>query len=439
MYRVVKLVFLLFITTFSKAQTWSLQQCIDTAIVNNIPVKQASLLMQQANVNWQQSRLNRLPDLNATINHGINQGRSIDPFTNSYSTQQINFASYGINSGILLFNGMNLNNLVKQNSYAYEASKMEWQQAKDNLTLNVILAYLLVLNNEDVVASSTTQAELSQKQLERLEILDKQGAINPSLVSDLKGQYMNDQLAILNARNNLETSKLDLAQLMNIPYSKNMRLERINVNDLLTAYGTQPDVIYQTSLQQLALIKSVELRRQSARYSLKATRSELFPSLFFNSNVNTNYSSVAENASGKIPYRQQLNNNVFSSVGLGVRIPIFNSLTVRNRIKLADINLKNTELVEESTKQILRQQIEQAHLNMTNAYERYITLQQQIAAYTQSFKAAEIRFNSGVGTSVDYLIAKNNLDKANINLISAQYDFILRTKVLDYYQNIKSK
>ena len=437
MKRVLIFSFVFFVAVFSQAQTYSLQQAIDTAIANNIPVKQSNLLMQAAGVNWKQARLNRLPDLNSDINHGINQGRSIDPFTNSPVTQQINYANYGISSGVLLFNGMNLTSQVKQNAYAYDASRMEWQQEKDNLTLSVILAYLQVLSNDEIVNSSKAQADLSQKQLERLQILDRQGAINPSLVSDLKGQFMNDQLAILNASNALETSKLALSQLMNIPYSKNMQLEKLNVNDMLAAYGQNPDEIYQNSLQQFALIKSVDLRKQSAGYALKATKGQLFPSLFLNSNYGTNYSSVAQNAAGKIAYRDQLNNNVSSAFNLGLRIPIFNSLVVRNRIKLADITLKNAELVEENTRIVLRQQIERAHLNMTNAYERYQTLIQQVDAYTQSFKAAEVRFNAGVGSSVDYLIAKNNLDRANINLISAQYDFALRKKVLDFYQNIK--
>lgn len=437
MYRGLTICFLLLMTGVLQAQTISLQQAIDTAIANNIPVKQSNLLMEEAGVSWRQSRLNRLPDLNGNFNHGINQGRSIDPFTNSPVTQQINFAGYGLSSGVLLFNGLNLNNQVKQNAYAYEASKMEWQQEKDALTMNVILAYLQVLNNDEILNSSTAQAALSQKQLERLRILDSQGAINPSLVSDLKGQLMSDQLAILNARNALETSKLTLTQLMNIPYSKTIRLEKINVNELLDVYDQDPNTIYQNSLQQFALIKSVDLRKQSARYALRATRGELFPSLFFNSNFGTNYSSVAEIAGSKIPYRDQLNNNVSSGFSLGLRIPIFNSLTTRNRIKIAGIRLRNSELVEENTKQVLRQQIEQAHLNMTNAFDRYKTLLEQVDAYTQSFRAAEIRFNSGVGTSVDYLIAKNNLDRATINLISAQYDFALRKKVLDYYQNIK--
>ena len=418
MNRVVKLVFLLIFSNTVSAQKFNLQQAIDTAIANNILVRQNNLLMQREAVNWNQARLNRLPDLNANVNHGMSQGRSIDPFSNDFVNQQINYANYGINSGVVLFNGMNQVNTVKQTAYAYEASKMERQQAKDNLTLNVILSYLQVLNNEDIVASSAQQAELTKKQLERQEVLDKQGAINPSLVSDLKGQLMNDQLSILNAKNLLETAKLMLAQYMNIPYSKDMQLERINVNDMLTAYMQAPSEIFENATNQFALIKSVELRKRSAEYAVKAAKGQLTPSVILSGNMGTNYSSAAQTATGKIPYNEQLNNNMSSGVGVGLRIPIFNNFSVRNRIKLANLDWKNAQLVEENTKVVLRQQIEQAHLNMTNAHERYKTLQQQVEAYQQSFKAAEARFNAGVGTSVDYLIAKNNLDRANINLIT---------------------
>jgi outer membrane protein len=405
-------------------------------LAKNIAVKQNGLLTEAAEVSWKQAKANVLPDLNANLNHGINQGRSIDPFTNTYVDQSINYAGYGLSSEVVLFRGLNLQNNIKQNAYAYDASRMELQQAKDNLVLGVILAYLQVLSNEDLVASAIKQKELSAKQLERLEIMDRQGAVSPAQVSDLKGQLMNDELAILNLRNQTESSKLTLAQLMNVPYSSKMTLERVNTEDFLTSYGRSSSDVYQTALQQFSLVKSVELRKKSAEYALKAARGLLFPSLVLSGNTQTNYSSLAQNATGKISYREQIQNNIFYSINLGLRIPIFNSFRTKNAIKLADITVRNSELVEEGTKVQLRQQIEQAHLNMTNAYERYKTLLEQVTAYATSFKAAEARFTAGVGTSVDYLIAKNNLDRANINLISAKYDFVLRKKVLDFYQNM---
>lgn len=421
----------------SQAQKYTLQQCIDAGIANNIGVKQRGLAMDVANINRKQSRSDLLPTLNANINHGINQGRSIDPFTNSYVNQQINYAGYGISSGVVLFQGMSLQNMAKQTAYAYEASKMEWQQEKDNLTLTIILAYLQVLNNEDVINSVTSQAELSKKQFERLEILDKSGAISPSQLSDIKGQWMNDQLALITARTELETAKLNLSQLMNVPYSRGMQVERLNTEELLSGYGQKPDDIYQSALQQFAQVKAAGLRKRSAQYSMKASRGQLFPTLYFSASSNSNYSSAASNTAGKIPYKEQLDNNIFSGVNIGLRIPIFNASITRNRIRLAAIEIKNSELEEENTKLVLRQQIEQASLQLTNSFERYHALQEQVAAYRQSFTAAEVRFNAGIGTTVDYLIAKNNLERASINFISAKYDFILRKKLLDYYQGVK--
>jgi outer membrane protein len=126
-------------------------------------------------------------------------------------------------------------------------------------------------------------------------------------------------------------------------------------------------------------------------------------------------------------------NNISTNLGLVVRVPILNGLQTRNRIKLAQIDVKNYALIEDNTKLLLRQSIDQAYLNMTNAWERYKALLDQVAAYAESFRAAEVRFNAGAGTSVDYILAKSRLDNANQNLVLAKYDYILRTKVLDYY------
>lgn len=433
MFRVLSFSLGLFLCAKSQAQTYSLQAAIDTALANNISVKQSDLQAQTALVGLNQSKLNVLPYVSADISHGIYNGRSIDPSSNGYVNQNLNSANYQLNSGFVLFNGGNLQNTIRQNAAAYEASRMDLQQAKDNLVLNVILAYLQVLNNQDILLSATNQATVSEKQLDRLDVLNKQGAIKPSEYSDLKGQLMNDQLAIVNARNALESSKLALAQLMYKPYEAQMNVERINADEFLSNYSHSPEQVYQNALQQFSLVKAVSLRTKSFAYGSRAARSALFPTVSIGGALNTNYSSIAQNASGKISYDNQLKNNVSTSLGIGVSIPIFNRLQQRNRVKLADILLKNSELQEENTKIQLRQNIEQAYLNMTNAFDRYKVLLEQVSAYSESFKAAEARYNAGVGTSIDYLTAKDRLDRANINLISAKYDFVLRKQILDYY------
>ena len=436
MNRVISCFFFFLLTAIStRAQyTLTLQQCIDSSLAHNIPVKQYELLAQSAQVNWKQARMNLLPDLNDNISNGLNSGRSIDPFTNTYVTQSVNTATYGMNSGLTVFNGLTLQNRIRETASAYEASRMEWQQQKDELVLNVILSYLTVLNNEDRVQVALKQTEISQQAVDRLTVLNNQGAIKPSDLSDLKGQLMNDQLAVLTAKDQLETSKLLLAQWMNKPYDTHMKLERINVEEALTAYAGTPDDVYQSSLNQFAQVKAVELRRKSAEYSVKTARGQLYPSVSVGAGINTNYSSIAQSGGQKISYTNQLRNNRYTSVGVGVSIPIFNGSFARNRIKLADINLRNNELVEENTRLQLRQLIDQAYLSMTNAFERYKVLLDQVNAYQESFRAAEVRYQAGVGTSIDYLTAKDRLDRANVNLLNAQYDYILRKRILDYYR-----
>jgi outer membrane protein len=427
-------VLIFFSFTAQTQTTYSLQQCVDLALQSNIPVKQSALDVETARVNWKQSKTNLFPTVGMDISHGLNTGRSIDPFTNTYVNQSVSRAGYSAGTDLILFNGGSLQNRIRENATAYEASRMEWQQSKDNLVLNVILAYLSVLNNEDQLQVAYQQVSTTKAELDRLQILNSQGAVKPSDVSDLKGQLMNDQLNILNAKNQLETSKLLLAQWMNKPYDSTMRLERMNAEEFLSGYNQTANDVYQNSLSQFSLVKAVELRKRSSQYSLKAAKGQMFPTLSFGAGMNTNYSSVARDASNaKIPYSSQLKNNRFTSLGVGLSIPIFNSSFARNRVKLSGINLKSSELTELETKRQLRQQIDQAYLNMNNAYERYKVLLGQVAAYEESFKAAEVRFSAGVGTSVDYLAAKDRLDRANINLVNAKYDFVLRKKVLDYY------
>jgi outer membrane protein len=449
----------------SNGNKLTLQQCVETGITNNLQVQQSGLQMQSDEIYWKQAKLNLLPNLNGSVSHGINQGRSIDPFTNGYINQSITTGSYSLSSGVVLFNGFSLLNSVKQTSLAYQASKMDWQQAKDNITINIILAYLQALSNQEQLQQAKNQLDLSKQQVDRLEILNKQGDINPSDLSDLKGQYAGDQLSIINSQNSLESSKLTLCQLMNIPYDKNMELEKISAETLATKYEDTPDKIYSTALTQLALVKAVDLRKLSAEKGLKVAKGELYPTLSLGANTNTNYSSAASQetflnsttvatsdyvtvnntqypvmsqvnnySSQKIAYGKQLSNNRFTSFDLSLRIPIFNSLQARNRIKQAQLTLKNSELIASTTKTQLQQAIEQAYINMSSASDRYKTLLEQVSAYSESFRIAEVRFNSGLGTPIDYLTAKNNMDRANINLINAKYDYVLRTKILDYYQ-----
>ena len=413
--------------------TLTLQQSIETGIANNLQVRQSSLAAERAGVTFAQAKGNLIPRVNAGIVHGKSQGRSIDRTSNTYINQQQDIADINLKSDVTVFNGFRLLNSLKRDALAYDAAKLEFEQQKYDMTLRIILAYLQVLNNEDQVALSKAQLELSRTQVARLEVLNQQGAIPPAQLYDLKGQFANDELAILANTNAVASSKRDLAALMNVPFDPNVKLERLSADQFALVYEGTPESIYQVAMDQLALIKAADLRTKSAFKDVKVAKGALAPELYLAGSFFTNYSKTKGQTS--IKYFDQLRNNYGTFIGVGLNIPIINNMRARNNVTLAKIDQKDAEIRKQALHTGLQQAIGEAYINMRNAADRYKVLQQQVEAFGLSFRAAEVRFNAGLGTSVDYLVAKNNLDRANLNLINARYDYALRVKILDYYQN----
>lgn len=466
--KLIFLMFCLFLSVLTKAQQDSiltLQRCIDIAIQNNFTIHQSEAQMQLNRVSWIQARENLLPTINSDLSNSLNNGRSIDPTSYSYINQQQTSGSYNLYGGLILFNGLTLHNNIKQASLAYQAGKMDFQQAKDIITLNVITAYLSVLNSEDQLKQANYQVQVSQMQVERQGILDKEGNDKPSDFSDIKGSLATSQLAAINSKNNFDITRLSLLQIMNVPYSRNLQLQPLKAGEIPQKFNGTSDEVLKYALNNLPGVKAATLRRQSAEKGVTAAKGSLFPTLSLSGGLGTNYSSVSQRSilvdstivptnaftgsgatkqtvftsknnftSQNISFADQFKNNYNTYVSLGLHIPILNYFKNKNNVSIAKINLFAAKFTEENTKVQLKQNIETAYVNMTAAYDRYQVLLDQVSAYTQSFRSAEIRFNAGVLTSVDYIITKNLLDQANINLISARYDYFIRIKILDYYQ-----
>ena len=408
---------------------YTLQQCIDVAVRYNLDVKKSELQMETDRIYWNQARENLLPSLNSSIYHTINNGRSLDPTTYSYVNQQITSATYALNGNLLLFNGLTLMNSIKQTSLAYQAGKLDFQQAKNDVTLNVITTYLQALESEDQLALATTQIDVAQKQLDRLRILDKAGSISPSDVSDLRGTLATSKLSLIDARNAMYAAKLNLLQLMNIPYNRDVKLQRLNAGELPGQYNATADQVYNMALNSLPVVQAQDLRYQSSQKAVAAAKGLYYPSIGLNSGLFSNYSSFDGRG-----YGSQIRNNYSYNFGIGVQIPILNFFKTRNGVAQAKINMLSARYTTETTKIQLKKNVDQAYINMSLAYERYQTLADQVDAYTQSFNVAQAKFNAGVITSVDFIIVKGNIDRAKLSLISSRYDYFIRAKILDYYQ-----
>lgn len=445
---------------------YTLQQCVEIAFKNNADVKQAELSAESAKINYNQSRANMLPDLNAGISHTLYNGRSINPNTNAYINEQNTAGTYQLTASIILWNGSSLQNYMKQYALNYEAGKMDAQNAKDKLTINIILNYLSILSAQEQLNIAQKQVETTQKKVNLLILKNNDGAISPSDLYDMKGQLASDELTVVGTKNNLENAKLALAQLMNIPYSVNMKLTPITDDVLVQPYDATVEQIYENASQRLALVKSADLKVASATKNIQAIKGQMIPTLSLSGGVYTNYSSAAktQQLAGTtdvltsnyvlinnvktsvyssqpnynllpIVYGNQLNNNLNSAVSLGLQIPLINSLQFKNKLRQAKVTEQQVRIQAQTVRIQLKQAIEQDFVNMNADYTTYKILLAQADDFGQSFHAAEVRFADGAISTVDYVIAKNNLDRVQLNLVTAKYNYMLRIKLLDFYQN----
>lgn len=455
-------------TLFLFAQTeertaHSLEECINLAIENNLDLKTTKLTKETRDVNFKQSKNALLPSINGSYNLGLSNGRSIDPFTNGIVNQELTFSNAGLGLDAVIFNGFRLINSWKQAKLNLESAEMEVEAAKQSLILNVTLTYLQVLNAQDLVKLAESRLKTTQGQLDRLKSLFEEETGNPAEYRDLQGQLAMDAANIAESKNTLETELINLNTLVNTEEA--ITVAPLNVQLNFEGYNYTAEAIYEKALQVFPTIKASDLSLEAAKKGVAVARSLYIPEVSLFANLNTNYSSAARlfNETGtsiletgdfitidnqdysvfteesnftsdNIPYRDQFDNNLNSSIGIAVSVPIFNGFRAKNNVALEKIKKEEARTALEQTKLDLKQSIKQSYSTMETAFQRYKLLQDQVKAYKESFRINEIRFNNGVSNSVEYIISKNNLDNAQTNLANVKYEYALRVKVLEYYR-----
>ena len=441
----------------------SLEECIQLAIENNVNLERSQLRSETEKLVFRGTKSRLLPSVNGNYSYAINKGRSIDPYTNDVIDQQFSYSNAGFQLSAQVFNGFELRNSIQRDRYNLKAAEAEEEAAKQQLTLDVTLAYFQILNSRDLVELAKMGLKSTKQQTERVETLYEQGKGNPADYTDLKGQMNNDQSVVLAAQNQLEQYKLDLAQLLNINYD--IAVEGFQPFPTIEEYELSAQEVYLESLKNLEVFDGQRLRIEAAKEDLAVARSLYSPEISLFAQLNTNYSSLANllNETGSqvvetgqfvningtdyavqtdqsqfsqqdIPYLDQLNNNLSSVAGISVNIPIFDGFRAKRQVSLKKIDLNDTQLEFENLKNQYFQAIKLAYNDMELAYKNYFILKDQVASYEQSYRVNEIRFQNGVSNIVEYIISKNNLDRARINLANAKYQFFIRVKILDYYR-----
>lgn len=448
----------------AKAQSgWTLEQCIDYALKNNLSLKQAETNVQASKNNVTQTKAAVLPTLNAGAAHTYNFGRTIDRYTNTFANQMVLSQNFYLATSVTLWSGMSQYNAIRQNELSYKSSVEAVNQQKNDLALNVASAFLQVVYAEQLMDVQKAQADISREQLERTKKLADAGTLAKSNVYDMEAQLAADQYNFVSADNNYKISLLTLQQLLNLDSLKNFKVQKpvaepaFSDVDKMNVYD-----MYNTALKNQPSIKSAELAWMSAEKGLASAKGGRSPQLLLSASLGTGYSGLSQDIVGtnftgvepigytntfdtvyaptytietrKTPFADQFRNNVNKSISIQLNVPIFNGLRTHTAVENAKLNVYNQKLNFDIARQQLYKNIAQAHANAIAALEKYNSAKIAVDAAQASFSFTETKYNAGTISAFDFSVAKNRLMKAQADLLNAKFDFIFRLKVLDFYQ-----
>ena len=424
---------LLFVV-FNSAQaqtTWSLQKCIDYAIQNNIQIKQQDLNSEYYSNLHQQAKFNRLPNLNSSVQNNMSYGRSLGP-DNTYLDINSNSTYGSISSNITIWNGFTLTNQIKLAEMNLRASLEEAKKTKDDIMLNIAAAYLEILFADELVLVADDLLKITQLQLDRTGKLVDAGSLAKGSLLEIEAQYAREELDVVNAQNRLQLAYLTLYQLLELPSTESFKIEKPSLPEIganLTLLNSMD--VFKNAVQLKPAVKGAEFNLESARKQLMVAKGNLLPSLSFGGNYNNFYQKLFDYPTASL--KDQFKGNQRYGFGLSLSIPIFNHFQARTSVSNAQIQLENSELQLQNTKNVLRKDIEQAYTNALAAFKRYVANQKAVISSKEAFRYTEEKFNVGMINSVEYNQSKNNLSKAQSDLLQAKYEYIFRTKILDFY------
>ena len=426
-------------------KVWTLEECVNYALENNLQIKQSRLQTEVADINLLQSKLNFAPSANASSNLNYSWGRNIDPNTNLYSSNQSMNNNYNLSGRLNLFKGFQNWNSLKKNEIDYKASQYQSEEMENNIALTLTGAYLKILFNHEMLSVAMQQMEVTKQQIDRTSKLVDAGTLPKGDLLEIQAQGATEESNLVKAENNLALSYLDLKQILDLTAETDFEIDRPNI-ELSEDFEIIPsEQVYANAIDIMPEIKRGEMNVLSAQRSVSIARGALYPSLSVNGGIGTNYidgkrDSRFENGqivSGDlIPFWDQIDINTGEYLTLSLSIPIFNAYSARSSVNRAKVQSISSQFDLQLRKNELRKNIEQKYHDAIAAYKTYNASKISVQSLTESFKYTEEKFNIGMVNSIDYSLAKMKLTQAQSELLRAKYDYIFKTKILDFYMGI---
>jgi len=421
----------LFVTLLATAQQkpWTLEQCVDTALANNRNVKQKILTRKSNEIAYQQAKYDLLPNLNASAGQYYNFGRSLG-VDNVYKNTNSSQTSVGISTNITLFDGLKMKYNIDARMADLKASEADLKKMQSDLVMSVSTAFLQVLLNKELLQIAKDQHDLTLSKIEQRKSLVSAGKLAEGEVYELIAQESKEEMNRIKAEQSLNYSLLDLAQILELDDFE--KFDVVVPTDLLNGelQLLNPQTVYDGALIHRPEIKVAEFRLQGNETNIQIAKSGYYPTLSLGAQTGTRYYNMSGfNNDG---FSKQFANNLSSSIGLNLSIPIFNKFEVKNGVRNAQIRLESSKLDVENTKIELRKTIQQAYQNALAAKARWDASLKSEVASREAYRFSNQKYENGRATVYELYQAKSNLTQVLSEQIQAKYEYVFRIKILEW-------
>ncbi len=453
---------------YGQEKFWTLEECINYALERNISINQKKLSNQIEEINLKQDKAQRAPSVNASGSQSLNFGRSVDPYTNIYTSSNFASNNFAVNANWSIFSGLQTKNTIEKTKIDLQSGNLDLQETQNNIIISISQAYLQILYSYEQVENAKNKLISTQAQVRRTESLFRVGEVPEGTLFQIKAQEASDQYSLVNSENQLDMAKISLMQFMELPVEDQFDVVQPEYNDSILAFTILQDSeeIFSNALNTLPEIESAKLKIISAEQSLKIAKGANYPRLSLSAGLNSGYSNnrnlfdrettteerqigylqsdptelvmaqqnVTSITNLNYPFGQQLADNFSQSLRLNLTIPIYSNRQVKSNVDRSKINIETARLNAQNTSNQLRKKIEQAYNDMIAAAKNHEAAKEQVKNLGRSFKDTNRKFELGMISATDFIVEQNQYFDSESNLNRAKYQFIFTQKILDFYQ-----
>jgi outer membrane protein len=429
------LIVLCFEEISAQVKKWTLEDCINYAVTNNIGLQRQKLITQSKQADLVTSRMNLLPNLNAQSNLQVANGRSIDQ-SNSIAFNKNLTNTLGVGSNIVLFNGFTEVNTIAANKFMFKAGLESEKIVRNSLIADILGQYYEVLYDKGLESASKMQLDLSEKQVFRITKMVETGKEALAKQYEIESQYSSDKLSYTIAHNTASQAITTLKQMLQLEPGTEFDIVTPDLNStLITDNSFSTDSVYKLASQNLPRLKEIEFELTASKKQIAAARGNLAPSLTAYGQIGSYYYDVLNAGDGvtQNSYSRQINGNLSKQVQLTLNIPIFNNFVTYRNIKAAKIRKNDNELRLELEKNNLYTDIENACLNYNRGKDEFTAANANFFFNTQSFASVEKKFEAGLVDVTDYSLAKTTLFKAETEALRTKLQLLIRKLTIQFY------